>query len=123
MSEIKPDIIAAIRLFSKKEGGRSRPLPPRFGCPIEYKGHKFDCKFWCDDYGGYFEPGMFRENIPIRFLWPEGIVPRLKTGEHFAIWEGGIIGEGIVTEILTSYESEFETYFDSQDLPKSPKLK
>jgi hypothetical protein len=113
LEKVKPDIIANICLVSKEEGSpRTLPISRAWfglGCPIEYKGHKFDCKILLDENKIDFELGTCRR-IPLKFLWPEGIVPRLKIGDSFLLWERGVIGQGTVTEILTTYVSQFEDH-------------
>ena len=50
---------------------------------------------------GPLSPGSVAR-VPIRFLCPHLIVPRLSVGSPFTLWEGGTIGEGTVIEISPS---------------------
>ncbi len=100
MISIKPDIIAKVRLYSKDEGGRNRGLPlDRFGIPMFFEGEYFDCRLLLDQVGLSPEPGSVTI-VPIKFLYPELIKPRLSVGKHFKLWEMKFIGEGEVLEVI-----------------------
>ena len=99
MPSVKPDIIASVRFYSTAEGGRTKPTAPdKFGCPFEFEGEKFDCRLLLEK-SGALGPGA-QASVPIIFLCPELIKPRLKVGSRFTLWEMRTIAEGIVEEIL-----------------------
>jgi hypothetical protein len=94
-----PDIIAIVRFYSTDEGGRRIAASPKFfKCPLEFEGEKFDCGLHLEKTGP-IAPGA-TATVPITFLFPELIKPRLKVGNKFTLWEMGTIAEGVVEEIL-----------------------
>lgn len=100
MVNLKPDIIAKIKLYTKQEGGRSKGIPPvQFGCPFFFEGEYFDCRLLIDQLGISLELGNFA-TVPIKFLHPELIKPRLYPGKHFKLWEMKFIGEGEIVEVI-----------------------
>jgi hypothetical protein len=102
---IKSDIIARIRLLRTEEGGWRHPKTgPMLKCPLEFQGKMFDCAVFLDDVGP-LAPGD-EAKVPIDFLWPELIVPRLKVGDHFTLWDLGTKAEGVVEEIGTRFEGQ-----------------
>jgi hypothetical protein len=98
---MKPEIRAKVHFYPTTEGGRLKATPAdHFGCPLSFGGRNFDCRLLLDDIGPV-SPGETVE-VPIQFLCPEDIVPRLRPGDRFQLWEGGFIGEGEVLEIPDS---------------------
>ena len=74
-----PDIIARIRFYATKDGGRKGPTPTDFyRCPLEFEGEKFDCALHLHTVGS-IAPGMLTR-VPITLLCPALIKPRLKIG-------------------------------------------
>ena len=93
------DIIATVRLYTTEEGGRKGPTPSDvFRCPLEFEGELFDCGLYLDE-SGPLAPGA-EATVPIVFLFPEYVKPRLSVGSRFTLWEVGTIGEGVVDQIL-----------------------
>jgi len=84
MASLKPDAIARIRMYTKEEGGKSKVISgEQFGCPLYYKQEGFDCRLLL---GGQrnLRAGDTAE-LPIKFLFPEHIKPRLKEGDTFTL--------------------------------------
>jgi hypothetical protein len=97
-----PDIFARIHLFATEQGGRTQPIPAaQFGCPLFFADEGFDCRLLLDQTGSPLLLGTTMV-VPIKFLNPQSVMPRLKVGEHFLLWEGKYIAEGEVTEILNA---------------------
>jgi hypothetical protein len=95
----QPDIIATVRFYATEASGRKGPTPPNmFGCPLEFEGEKFDCRLLLNAVGS-LAPGATAK-VPVAFLYPELIKPRLKVGSRFTLWEMRTIAEGVVEEIL-----------------------
>jgi hypothetical protein len=93
-----PDIIASIDLLATREGGRAGPTPAHsFGCPLEYENEYFDCRLDLSDVGPLV-PGT-EARVPVKFLVPEHVLPRLYVGAQFTLWEGRTIGRGRVVEL------------------------
>ena len=98
----RPDIVAKVWFYSTEEGGRKGPTPPTiYICPLEFEGEKFDCGLHLERSGPMI-PGA-TGTIPITFLFPELIKPRLKVGSRFTLWEMRTIAEGIVEEVMDDY--------------------
>jgi hypothetical protein len=92
-------IVAELALFPTEHGGRTGPTPQHlFTVPFVYEGERFNCGLLLDECGP-LSPGA-HVLVPIQFLRPELIVPRLQKGSKFEIWELRIIGKGVVQEIL-----------------------
>ena len=97
----EPDILAEVHLLATQDGGRKCPTPSdKFGCPVGFEGEYFDMRIDLSE-AGSLSPGMTKE-VPIRFLWPELILPRLRMGSEFTLWDGKTIGHGRVTKICGS---------------------
>lgn len=95
----QPDIIATVRFYATEAGGRKGPTPPiMFGCPLEFEGEKFDCRLLLNEVGS-LAPGATAK-VPVAFLYPELIKPRLKVGSQFTLWELRTIAKGVVEQIL-----------------------
>jgi len=96
---VKPNIIAKVYLYPTDEGGRQGPTPSNYiGFPLEFEGSYYDCRLLLDDIGS-ISPGETVE-VPIIFLYSELIVPKLKIGSKFRLWERGFKGDGVVLDIL-----------------------
>ena len=99
MKDMKPEIIATIYFYKIEEGGRKGATPKDwFGCPFLFKGRSYDCRLFF--YGKQpIKPGD-RLKVFIQFLCPDLILNKLKVGDKFELWDGRIIAEGKVEEIL-----------------------
>ena len=94
-----PDAVLDLELLPTEHGGRSLPTPDTFlGCPFVFEGELFDCRLDFSDIGP-LNPGA-RARVPVVFLSPALIVPRLRRGSSFTIWEGRPIGQGAVVEVV-----------------------
>jgi hypothetical protein len=115
---LKPEITADIKFYPNEDGSpRAFPsTPPILKCRLLYAGEYFDCELFLDKFKPPAPGGVFK--APIKFLWPEGILPRLKLKDGFQLWEGGVIGEGQVVEIKTlgAVYDEIKATFSPRDL-------
>jgi len=94
----EPDIIANVTLLSTEQGGRHGATPTsRFGCPCEIQGEMFDGRMDLSAIGSVAPGDRFR--VPIRFLRPDLVRPRLRVGFCFSLWEGSTIGYAVVIEL------------------------
>lgn len=92
---INPDIIAELAFYSTESGGRQSPISlARFGCIFVYEGENFDC-FVLLTKGQQVSPGD-KAILPIKFLNPNLIKPRLTKGSRFKLRELRAIAEGTV---------------------------
>jgi hypothetical protein len=99
-----PDAIVDIELLPRKAGGRSGPTPATFlGCPFGIDGEYFDCRLDFSDTGPV-SPGT-KARVPVTFLSPSLVIPRLRSGAAFTLWEGKTIGHGQVVEIRRTLEN------------------
>ena len=96
---MEADVVVDVEFLSKEEGGRSGPTPATFlGCPFGIDGEYFDCRLLLWEIGA-LSPGA-RARIPVAFLSPALVVPKLQAGKPFTLWEGKTIGRGTVVEVL-----------------------
>lgn len=97
---MKPDAVIKIRLKTTSEGGRQGPLAiarREYGCVLLVNDEAFDCRFLVEDQllelGGTYE-------IPIKFLCPELVLPKLSAATQVTIWEGKTIGVGEIVRLV-----------------------
>ena len=100
-----PDILAEVTLLLTEEGGRAGPtLPDMFGCPLGFQDKFFDMRMDLTEIGR-LAPGSTAK-VPIRFLCPDLVVPRLRVGSEFTLWEGKTLGSGFVIEVKRDSSSK-----------------
>ena len=96
---VTPEIIVEITLLPTEEGGRLGAI--RQG---EYRGvlgvgaENFSVRFFVPVESG-LNPGE-TSRFGVQFLFPEMALPYFPIGALFTVWEGGIIGQGQVLEVL-----------------------
>ena len=96
---------AIISLCSPEEGGRGRPLAPHISCQLFFDDveslaeHGWDCRIYIDRKSGPIAPGTSGVPVRIAFLSPEAVIPHLRPGTAFRIWESGTIGMGTITSM------------------------
>lgn len=95
----QPDIIASVRFYPAEKGGRAgATAATMYRCPMQFGGTKYDCGLHLD-VSGPIAPGG-SALVPITFLSPELIKPRLKVGSKFTLWERKNVAEGVVVSVL-----------------------
>ncbi|POP44430.1 hypothetical protein CHU32_03210 [Superficieibacter electus] len=100
-------IRTTLQLYSTDEGGRRLPLLAArpFGCPLYFKdiealaAYGWDCRIFVNLIGRDIYPGETIKDVEIAFLSADIVLPYLKTGTEFLLWEAGYIGRGIITQI------------------------
>lgn len=98
---IKAQAIARVRLLTTLEGGREERTPRDFfGCVFCLDGEHNDCRLLLADTGP-LEPGQKAE-VPLVFTSPDLVIPRLRVGSRFTLWEGRHIADGEVLRVLSS---------------------
>jgi hypothetical protein len=99
---LTPDVRVRVRLRTAEEGGRQKgEIPPvQFRCPFVFEGEMFDCRLLLDQVGTTLQPGASYEKIPVKFLFPDLIKPRLRPGVSFKLWDGRDIADGEVTDVV-----------------------
>jgi hypothetical protein len=98
--------IATIHLTRTEEGGRNQPLPLRaFGCPVffenvpEFQAHGYDCRLLLPEHGEPIPPGGAAVEIAVLFLSADEVLPHMKPGVRFSLWDGKTIGSGTVVRL------------------------
>ena len=94
----KPDIIAKIYFYKTEEGGIKNCLSGNIRYPSEINGEKFDCGFNVEEHRS-ITPGD-TIIVPISFLSPQIVMPMLKIGSKFKLWNTRFIADCIVEEII-----------------------
>lgn len=98
-SKVKPEILVEIALFAPTSGGRQSPISEG-----EYRGvlgvgnENFSVRFFVPLQEG-LAPGTSGK-FGVQFLFPEAALPHFSVGTSFTVWEGKIIGNGKVLEVL-----------------------
>lgn len=96
---LHPEIIADIRFYKPEDNGRKTPTASTFfSCIFVINEDKHDCRLLLEKIGP-ISPGESKSNVPIKFLCPELVLPKIKKGSKFYLWEMRNIAEGIVLEI------------------------
>jgi hypothetical protein len=96
----EPHIVAEVRLFRTDEGGRTAGiLAPQFTCPMEIAGEFLTCRLDLSDVGR-IDPGCVA-TVPVRFLAPELVRDKLRSGLPFKLWDGRFFAQGIVVGVST----------------------
>lgn len=94
---MKHDAVLDISMLSTAEGGRSGPTPPmQFGCIFELQGDYYDCRLDLSEVGP-LSPGQ-RATVPVAFLHPEDVLPRLRTGDFCSLREARVIATARVCQ-------------------------
>lgn len=95
-----------VTLLRTDEGGRSQAIPmARFGCPVFFEGipalsdHAYDCRLLVNERGRPIAPGETVDEIEMIFLSPETVLPHMRPGVLFTLWDGKPIGKGAVVSV------------------------
>ena len=98
-------IVANLHFYMPNEGGRKVAVsPPHFGCVFEIGGQSHDCRLLLPN-AKPIRPGD-TVRLPIQFVFPKLVLPKLSLGQKFFLWELGHIAEGEVIEILNINNSD-----------------
>lgn len=93
-------IICDINFYAMDQNGRNAPTPAKnFSCLFDFDGMKYDCRLILINIGN-INPGDYKKGVPIKFLCPELIIPKLHKGDNFYLWELKHIAEGNIIEII-----------------------
>ncbi|MBI5688533.1 MAG: hypothetical protein HZC55_00440 [Verrucomicrobia bacterium] len=99
MTTLKPDIIATVHFAPTDKGGRESPIiQPVFGCIFEHGEQANDCRLLLEGKGDIW-PGQ-KITIPMLFLCPDLVRPRIKVGDRFQLREARVIAHGVIDEIM-----------------------
>ena len=94
-----PDAIIRVRFKTTAEGGRQGPIvvgDTPYGCPLFVEGEAFDCRLLITSQTLHL--GETYE-LPVKFLRPELVLPKLSPGKPLELWEGREIATGKVVRV------------------------
>lgn len=96
---IDPDVIAYVRFLTPDEGGWSFPMPSTFlGCFFFVNNEYFSCRLYLSEVGP-LSLGDSAE-VPIKFLYPDYVMPLLSEGTHFKLRTLQTIAVGHVLRVV-----------------------
>ncbi len=96
--KLLPDIVANIELAPPESGGRASPMPARwFGCVMIVNGRNHEVRLRLPQ---PLNAGEARQ-VGIDFLDPETALSHVWIGTTFGLWEGRIVGQGLVESVQT----------------------
>jgi hypothetical protein len=99
---MKPHILAKVRFNTTAEGGRktgvggTTTVVDYYGCPFIVDGEAFDCRLLLEQ---PLELGRSYD-VPVRFLNPQLVLPKLSEGKEFTLLEGKEIAKGKVLRMF-----------------------
>lgn len=97
---LNPDIYVKINFYPTDKNGRKLPTDPTFfGSIFVIDDSKYDCRLLLNTIGS-IAPGESKKNVPIKFLYPELVLPKLKEGTKFFLWDMRNIAEGEVEKVI-----------------------
>ncbi len=95
---MKPDVIIEVRFLRSDEGGRQNHIKGAafYGCVFFVEGEAFDCRLLLG--GRSLRLGQTYA-LPVKFLNPDIVMPKLSLGRPIRLWEGKDIAVGKVVRI------------------------
>jgi hypothetical protein len=101
-----PDIIIEVRFKTPAEGGRKTAVGSADGvvvdyysCPLIVDGEAFDCRLLLER--RRLELGQIYD-VPVKFLNPQLVLPKLTQGKDVLLWEGKEVAIGKVLRVLSN---------------------
>jgi hypothetical protein len=99
----KPEVEAVITLLPKGESSRTKPLNwsinGYFGCPMVLPSGNWDCRIIFPSETAPIELGSTTIG-QLQFLSPGAVLPQIKVGTEFRLWDVGIFAYGRVIKLL-----------------------
>ncbi|MBQ3300602.1 MAG: hypothetical protein IJH04_00350, partial [Eggerthellaceae bacterium] len=87
------------RFKTTAEGGRSSDVVGSYyGCPLVVGGEAFACRLPLEE--GVLHLGK-SYRLPVKFMNPNLVLPKLSPGVSIALWEGKEVAVGRVISITT----------------------
>src|SRR4051794_21954434 len=97
------DATVRVRLFPTALGGRRTAISiPEYRCPVFFDDQRedaYDCQLLLGEVGAILEPGGPSVIVPVTFMSPDLVLPMLRPGVRFILWEGKDIGEAVVVQM------------------------
>lgn len=95
---VRPEFFANVSLSPTSEGGRAAAIGHgEYRGVLQLEHEAFSFRFFVELERG-FELGTSTE-LGFQLLVPEAALPLLPIGTQFNLWEGKVIGNGIVTRV------------------------
>lgn len=94
-----PDAVATITIYpASKESEKPRCFVREIRAPLQFdQDTVFHDAVLSFDEIGELHAGKDFSNISVSFLYPEDVIPKIKTGSKFKLWSGTFFGEGTIT--------------------------
>lgn len=99
-------VIVTIEMLSTEQGGRRTPISgPFYHCPVFFQGipelssHGYDCRMLVSMLEGPILSGDTIGEVGLLFLSEAEVVPHMRPGVGFTLWEGKTIGSGTVLRV------------------------
>ena len=107
LGEDMKTVHASLTLLTTAEGGRHLPIMSvrDFSCPVFFEDvpalakHGYDCRLLVGRLRSEIYLGETVQDIQIAFLSPDDVLPHIRSGTRFYLWEGRRIGVGEVTSV------------------------
>lgn len=97
---ITPDVFVNLKFYSQDNNGRSMPTPANyFSCIFVIDHSNHDARLLLDKIGSIC-PGDENENVPVKFLCADLVIPKIKVGDKFYIRDGKVVAEGTISKII-----------------------
>lgn len=65
----------------------------------ELQAHGYDCRMLVSEHGEAIPPGGAVDEIALLFLSADEVLPHMRPGVRFSLWEGKTIGSGTVVRV------------------------
>lgn len=102
---LTPDIYVTANFYLTDRNGRKLPTDAHCFRTIFVIGEsKHDCRLHLDEIGSIF-PGDNKKRVPIKFLFPDLVIPKIAKGTKFYLWDMRNIAEGEVEEIIAQKQN------------------
>jgi hypothetical protein len=100
---MKPEAIIKVRFKTTAEGGRQGPITLTekwsFNCPMFIDGEYWDCRLLGQGPDQILQLGETYQ-LPVMFLHPDLVLPKLSSGKPVKLWEGKDIATGEVVRLV-----------------------
>ena len=94
----RTDIVARVHFLDSSQGGKKLSIIGEyFSCPLEFGGEYYDCRLYLENIK-IINPGD-HVVVPIAFLFPTIVMPKLTAGMEFTLWEAKTIAYGTIIEV------------------------
>ncbi len=97
MNNFKPDAVIKVKFKRPDEGGRKQsPSGEFYGCVLFVNSDAYECRLLL--HGRSLELGVEHE-VPVKFLSPAAVLPKLFPGLEIRLWEGREVATGKVVSL------------------------